>query len=193
MPTSSKDQRRKGARKRGGRAVVRLELRDGMGRARFVTGDVVDSSEHGIGVALVTELRPGTVVMIRGRIEEHGPEVELRASVSWCTERGRTGFHAGLEFLDVVTSEPGNARSHTETANPEEHDFYETMQLSPNADSETIERVYRILAQRYHPDNRSTGDQTEFVRLCEAYRVLSQPAERARYDASYVESKQLRW
>jgi curved DNA-binding protein CbpA len=66
------------------------------------------------------------------------------------------------------------------------------MQLSPNADAETIARVYRILATRYHPDS-SEGNQEMFLRLCEAHRVLSDPALRAQYDARYWEFKQLRW
>ena len=36
-------------------------------------------------------------------------------------------------------------------------DYYEDLQVSPNADQETIERVYRLLAKRYHPDNHLTG------------------------------------
>ncbi|MEO7964396.1 MAG: J domain-containing protein, partial [Gemmatimonadaceae bacterium] len=32
-------------------------------------------------------------------------------------------------------------------------DHYETLQVSPRADQETIERVFRHLAKRYHPDN----------------------------------------
>ena len=30
-------------------------------------------------------------------------------------------------------------------------DHYEVLQISPNADAETVQRVYRMLAQRYHP------------------------------------------
>ena len=43
-----------------------------------------------------------------------------------------------------------------------ELDLYELMQLSPNADGDTIHRVYRVLAQRLHPDNRETGNAAEF-------------------------------
>ena len=32
-------------------------------------------------------------------------------------------------------------------------DYYEVLQVSRNADFETIERVFRLLAKRYHPDN----------------------------------------
>ena len=37
-------------------------------------------------------------------------------------------------------------------------DYYEILEISPNANSETIERIFRHLAQRYHPDNQDTGD-----------------------------------
>ena len=36
-------------------------------------------------------------------------------------------------------------------------DFYETLQASPNADLQTLERIYRLLAKRYHPDNQASG------------------------------------
>jgi len=64
-------------------------------------------------------------------------------------------------------------------------DYYELMQISPNAETETIQRVYRMLAGRYHPDNSNTGDMERFLRLNEAYQVLSDPQARAEYDADY--------
>jgi curved DNA-binding protein CbpA len=67
------------------------------------------------------------------------------------------------------------------------------MQLSPNADQDTIHRVYRLLAQRFHPDNQETGDQEAFRRLHEAYRVLGDPVERAGYDAEHYAQRRLRW
>jgi curved DNA-binding protein CbpA len=53
--------------------------------------------------------------------------------------------------------------------------------------------VYRILAQRYHPDTAKTGNQEMFLRLCEAHRVLIDPELRAKYDARYQKTKRLRW
>jgi len=35
-------------------------------------------------------------------------------------------------------------------------DYYEFLQISPNAEGETIQRVYRFLATRLHPDNPET-------------------------------------
>jgi curved DNA-binding protein len=64
-------------------------------------------------------------------------------------------------------------------------DYYEFLQISPNAESETIQRVYRFLAIRLHPDNPQTGDSEKFFLLKQAYDVLSDPPRRAEYDAMY--------
>ena len=62
-------------------------------------------------------------------------------------------------------------------------DYYEFLQISPHADSDTIHRVYRYLAARLHPDNPASGDSVMFRLLKTAYDVLSNPASRAEYDA----------
>ncbi len=67
----------------------------------------------------------------------------------------------------------------------ETQNFYEFLQISPNAEPETIHRVYRFLAARLHPDNSETGDAGKFFLLKQAYDVLSDPARRAKYDAAY--------
>ncbi len=72
-------------------------------------------------------------------------------------------------------------------------DLYEVLQLSPNADPETIHRVYRVLAQRLHPDNLETGDPSKFRELNDAYSLLSHPERRAQYDVGYHRHRQDRW
>lgn len=72
-------------------------------------------------------------------------------------------------------------------------DYYEVLQLSPRADQETIERVFRHLAKRFHPDNLETGNADRFSELVEAYRLLADPSERARYDVSYESVREGRW
>ncbi|HET7219702.1 MAG TPA: DnaJ domain-containing protein, partial [Vicinamibacterales bacterium] len=64
-------------------------------------------------------------------------------------------------------------------------DYYEVLQVSASAEPDTIHRVYRLLAQRFHPDNAETGNAERFQQLSEAYSVLSNPESRARYDVSY--------
>ena len=72
-------------------------------------------------------------------------------------------------------------------------DYYEVLQVSPRADRETIERVFRHLARRYHPDNLDTGNAERFTELTEANRVLSDPEQRAQYDAQYDGVREARW
>ena len=52
-------------------------------------------------------------------------------------------------------------------------DHYEVLQISPNADQETVQRVFRLLAQRFHPDNQATGNAARFRELHDAYQVLN--------------------
>ena len=42
--------------------------------------------------------------------------------------------------------------------------------------------LYRLLAQRWHPDNRETGDVEKFRAVHNAYLVLSDPEKRAQFD-----------
>jgi curved DNA-binding protein CbpA len=68
-------------------------------------------------------------------------------------------------------------------------DYYEDLQVSPNADLETIERVYRLLAKRYHPDNSVTGNGDKFSIITTAYKLLSDAEKRAAFDAKYENSQ----
>lgn len=72
-------------------------------------------------------------------------------------------------------------------------DHYEVLQVSPRADQETISRVFRLLAKRYHPDNVESGDADRFKQVMQAFDVLSQPATRAEYDAGYEQLRENRW
>jgi curved DNA-binding protein len=72
-------------------------------------------------------------------------------------------------------------------------DYYELLQISPNAEPDTIHRIYRLLAQRFHPDNTETGSADRFQQIHEAYTVLSNSENRARYDIKYHQQRQDRW
>lgn len=66
--------------------------------------------------------------------------------------------------------------------------YYDLLQISPQAERETIERVYRLLAARYHPDNLETGDAERFRLIQEACEVLRNPARRKEYDLQFETS-----
>ena len=72
-------------------------------------------------------------------------------------------------------------------------DYYEVLQVSDSAEPETISRVYRIFAQRYHPDNQETGNESRFREITEAYHILSNPEKRAQYDATNQKRRKDRW
>jgi curved DNA-binding protein len=73
------------------------------------------------------------------------------------------------------------------------NDYYEALQISTNADPDMIYRVYRMLAQRYHPDNQATGNEEKFRQIHEAYTVLNDPERRAQYDIQYEMQRRERW
>src|SRR5918995_1140465 len=72
-------------------------------------------------------------------------------------------------------------------------DYYEMLQVSANAEPDTIQRVYRLLAQRFHPDNKDTGNEARFRAIHQAYTVLNDPEKRARYDIKYHQQRNDRW
>ncbi|MEU0094841.1 DnaJ C-terminal domain-containing protein [Kribbella sp. NPDC006257] len=63
-------------------------------------------------------------------------------------------------------------------------DFYSILGVSRDAGSDEIQRAYRKLARKFHPDvNKDPGAEERFKQISEAYDVLSDPQSRKRYDA----------
>lgn len=77
--------------------------------------------------------------------------------------------------------------------NGQNPDLYEILEISPNASHETIERMFRYFAQRYHPDRGSTGDADRFRQIVEAYGTLKEPESRAAYDARHKTNLDYQW
>jgi curved DNA-binding protein CbpA len=78
-------------------------------------------------------------------------------------------------------------------SDPGAADLYEVLQVSPRADQDTIQRVFRHLAKRYHPDNTESGHPARFRELVGAFEVLSDPEKRARFDVKHAERTQRAW
>ncbi len=68
-------------------------------------------------------------------------------------------------------------------------DFYEVLELSPNASPQTLERVFRFLAKQFHPDVAADGNAQRFTQIVEAYEALRDPPRRAAYDQELIEQK----
>jgi curved DNA-binding protein CbpA len=61
-------------------------------------------------------------------------------------------------------------------------DHYVVLEIEPKADSETIQRAYAKLAQKYHPNNAVTGSAEMFEAVNSAYETLSDPELRSIFD-----------
>jgi len=67
-------------------------------------------------------------------------------------------------------------------------DYYALLNLKPNANAAQIDAAYRRLMQKYHPTARSSPQLLDRLRdLNEAWRILSDPAQRAAYDRARQE------
>lgn len=67
-------------------------------------------------------------------------------------------------------------------------DHYRTLQVDRGAEPEVIEKAYRALCMKYHPDRVPAGRRgkatVRMQAINESYRVLSDAGSRARYDKS---------
>ncbi len=66
--------------------------------------------------------------------------------------------------------------------------YYEILELSSNANQDTIERMFRYLATKHHPD--TGGDKETFSYLVKAFEALRDPVSRAAYDAQLHQEHQ---
>jgi len=149
--------------------TVELTWKTEAGEKRFESCRAINLSDIGVAVECPERIPLLVHVIVRAPAFE----VAALAQVKHCTWR-RTIFVLGLNFI---------AKTSTTANDPMAPDHYEILRLSAGADHETIERVYKTLAKRFHPDNDRTGDAEIFLRISEAHRILTNPGYRQRYDA----------
>jgi len=149
---------------------LEISWKDSRGSSRTITAQAIDVSNSGIRVEADEPIEMHLEVFVRA--ERYG--LTGSTAIRHCSRRG-SKYLLGLEFIpDGAAGASDDAEAFV--------DYYELMQISPNADPETIHRVFRIMASRYHPDNAETGDNEKFLLLTKGYAVLSDPARRAAYD-----------
>ncbi len=157
-----------------------------------VKARLVDASDWGVGIETVAPLEVGAEVVFLGdnnRVLGLGGKKQAR--VVHCRLRDEGAYRTGCAFDEKEAHKRSTANPAPAESDVEDH--YELLQISPNADAETIQRVYRMLAQRFHPDNSDTGDEKVFQRVLHAYRILIDPEKRASYDVQHRASRALRW
>jgi DnaJ domain len=164
-----------------------VALHDVPGSSAEIRAKVLDTNELGLGVETDHRLEPNIVLTVEGPIGPQGTISKMGARVVDCRSV-HGSFRSGLRF---EAYENGHSTS-TASGDPVP-DYYEVLQISPNADPDMIHRVYRLLAQRYHPDNKESGDEKAFRAITDAYKILSEPEKRAAYDVSLHAYRQVRW
>ena len=60
-------------------------------------------------------------------------------------------------------------------------DYYEVLGVDKSASSAEIKKAFRKLAGKYHPD-KATGNEAKFKEINEAYEVLGNKENRAKYN-----------
>ena len=69
-------------------------------------------------------------------------------------------------------------------------DYYGALELNKNASLDEIRKSFRTLALKYHPDkNKNEGSKEKFMKIVEAYEVLSNANGKKNYDESITTKK----
>ena len=166
--TPSEDRRERSRQAPAEDTSVQIGLKHG-GALQAMGGTIVDFSDSGVGLSTRTSLQAGDLVTLWGPFFKKNGRPEKSARVVYSRIFDGGGFRAGCV------------------------DYYEVLQASANASFDTIQRIYRMLAHLYHPDNKETGHAEAFQLLLKAYQVLSDPEKRAKYDISYHADRTKRW
>jgi len=156
-------------------------------------GRFLEKTGSGMKVQLTTALGSGMVVSVAGQIEtEAGTEPVLgKFRIGSCRLAGIGKYHA--EMFPEVSAEESSGQASSRQEAGEELDYYEVLQVSRHADTDTIRRVFHSLAQRYHPDNKDTGNEERFRQVVEAHAVLSDPEHRAAHDVFLSNEDKIRF
>ena len=187
MPRVS-DRRRKPRRRAvSDSEAVWVKLEELPGSPNEVLAKIIDASEVAVGVEVSVALEENTYVVVNGHSGGPTSNGRIRARVVRCFPLPSGGFSAGLMYEDGSESDRPTGYSEPIV------DYYEVLQVNQKADPETIHRVFRLMAQRFHPDNGETGNAEVFRKIMEAYQVLSDPEKRAAYDVGLHSERQVRW
>ncbi len=178
-----RERRKKAAERKAATGRITLITEPNGRFAAKIEATLINRSDLGVCVEVNKPLPLGMDLL--AEISSGGGETQKwEGTVCWLNVVSEGCYRAGIEIK--------GAAQEGESSLPEE-DLYEVLQISAKADFDTIHRVYRMLAQRYHPDNTQTGDEEKFHKLLHAYDVLGSPEKRAAYDVRQSSIKRRHW
>jgi len=142
-----------------------------------------------IKVQISAALGPGLLVSIAGEIDTGSGRIPLLGKYRVVSSK-----IVGIGKYQVeLTPAPVTEETTPQTNPSDEPDYYQVLQVSRTADVDTIRRIFHVLAQRYHPDNRETGNQDKFRQVVDAHSVLSDPVKRAAHDVFLAGEDKVRY
>ena len=164
-------------------------------QARFIghTGDVMRIQTN-------AALNQNMLVSVAGQVDTGTGTSPILGQyrVRWSRIVGVGKYHTELdiETLNESSDEDDDPAEEAPSVSSRlglaDDDYYEILQLNRHADTETIHRVFHVLAQRYHPDNRETGNEQMFRKVVEAHAVLTHAERRAAYDVKLTADDKVR-
>jgi len=153
-------------------------------RGRFIAQD-----GDFIKVQVSAALGHGLLVSIAGEIDTGSGREPLLGKY-----RVASSKIAGIGKYQVeLTPAPVTEETSPQSNPSDELDYYQVLQVSRTADIDTIRRIFHVLSQRYHPDNRETGNQDKFRQVVEAHSVLSDSEKRAAHDVFLAGEDKVRY
>ena len=77
-----------------------------------------------------------------------------------------------------------------------EDTLYEILEVSEKASDEVIEKAYKVLVKKYHPDlqaeTKREDAEKKMKQINEAYDILSNPSKRNEYDVQLEQKRKQR-
>lgn len=71
-------------------------------------------------------------------------------------------------------------------------DYYELLEIEPDASSDAIKQAYLLQSAKYDPTNLETGNPYKYHLVREAFANLQRETSRERYDRLLNESRRLK-
>lgn len=169
-------------------------------------GDVVDLSRSGMRLASKSKppMQPGREAQIRLVFPKGSILVTVQAR--WLKRKGLRRYEMGFQFVNLTPAaeealesvakfgfvvkskkdggaEEEKAQRPRVTASVQLPDYYAVLGVERGASEQEIHAAYRRMARAYHPDlNKAPEAEAQFMRLREAYDVLTDVEQRTSYD-----------